>query len=70
MFKYHCSYLIYSDAFDSLQTPLRNEIDRQLRAVLTGENQAPEYAHLDATTRNEILSILLATKPSFASTFQ
>ena len=70
MFKYPCSYLIYSDAFDSLQTPLRDEIDRQLHAVLTGENQAPEYAHLDATTRSEILSILLATKPSFASTFQ
>jgi len=70
MFKYPCSYLIYSDAFDSLQTPLRDEIYCQLHAVLTGENQASEYAHLNATTGSEILSILLATKPSFAKTFQ
>lgn len=67
MFKYPCSYLIYSDTFDSLQTPLRAEIYRQLRAVLTGENQASEYAHLDATTRSDILSILIATKPSCAA---
>lgn len=67
VFKYPCSYLIYSDAFDSLQTPLRDEIYRRLAAVLTGENQAPEYAHLDSTTRSDILSILVETKPSFAT---
>lgn len=63
MFKYPCSYLIDSPSFDSLQEPLREEIGRQLLAVLSGQNTAAAYAHLDPQTRGEILSILKATKP-------
>jgi hypothetical protein len=66
MFKYPCSYLIYSSAFDSLEKPLQAEIIRQLGAILTGENPSEDYAHLDAQTRADILAILRETKPAFA----
>jgi hypothetical protein len=62
MFKYPCSYLIYSAAFDDLQPPLRREIYRQLLQVLTGENLADDYNHLDGPWRSSILTILQNTK--------
>lgn len=62
MFKYPCSYLIYSAAFDSLEKPLRSEIYDQLRRVLSGENQSDDYKHLDGPTRASILAILVETK--------
>lgn len=62
LFKYPCSYLIYSAAFDSMQEPLRREVGRQLSAVLSGENQGEEYQHLDTQTRTDILAILRDTK--------
>ncbi len=62
MFQFPCSYLIYSTAFDSLQPPLRDEIYRQLRHVLTGENRSEDYKHLDVSTRESIFAILLETK--------
>jgi len=58
LFKYPCSYLIHSDAFASLQNPLKDEIDRQLRSVLTGEDRSEAYEHLGAPTRRAILEIL------------
>ena len=63
MFKYPCSYLIYSPAFDSMQKPLKDEVTRQLLAVLQGENQDDTYRHLDAQTRADTLAILRETKP-------
>lgn len=65
MFKYPCSYLIYSATFDGLQKPLRDEIYRQLHAVLSGANQSDDYSHLDSKTRSDILAILQKTKPAF-----
>ena len=62
MFKYPCSYLIYSDAFDTLEPLLRSEIYRQLLLVLSSENRSDDYKHLDESTRNNILAILVETK--------
>jgi hypothetical protein len=62
MFKYPCSYLIYSDAFDSLEPLLRSEIYRQLLHVLSSENRSDDYKHLDESTRANILAILVETK--------
>ena len=64
IFKYPCSYLIYSPAFDSLQEPLREEVSRQLRSILEGKDSSKDYSHLDATIRADILQILRETKPS------
>jgi hypothetical protein len=67
LFKYPCSYLIYSAAFDSLPAPVLESFYRKLWSVLTGEDQRPKYAHLTATARRAIAEILADTKPGLPS---
>lgn len=61
LFKYPCSFLVYTEAFDALQPTLRTEILTQLRSVLTAETVPDEYSHLNATTRTELHEILSET---------
>lgn len=63
IFKYPCSYLIYSEAFDALPGPASEYVYRRLREVLTGRDRSPAYARLSEGDRRAILEILLATKP-------
>ncbi len=63
MFQYPLSYLIYSEAFDSLQPALRGEVCRQIKAVLENENSSEEYSHLTPETRSHIHEIVKETKP-------
>ncbi|HEX9005498.1 MAG TPA: hypothetical protein VGB07_36660 [Blastocatellia bacterium] len=62
LFKYPCSYLIYSEAFDSLPEPAKSYVYRRLLEVLSGRDQGQVFAHLGAEERRAILDILLATK--------
>jgi hypothetical protein len=62
IFKYPCSYLIYSDAFDALPEPAKGYVYRRLLEVLSGQDQGPDFAALPAGARGEILEILLQTK--------
>lgn len=62
IFRYPCSYLIYSSAFDALPEPAGGYVYRRLLEVLTGEDQSPDFAHLSQLDRQAILSILLETK--------
>ena len=48
IFKYPCSYLIYSDAFDALPEPARDYVYRRLLECFTGRDQSPEFARLSA----------------------
>jgi hypothetical protein len=64
IFKYPCSYLIYSESFDSLPEPAKSYIYGRLLDVLTGRDQSPDFAKLTAQSRRAILEILLATKPN------
>lgn len=63
LFKYPCSYLIYSEAFDSIPSPAKEFVYRRLFEVLTGSDQSPAYAALSSEDRRAILEILVATKP-------
>lgn len=63
IFKYPCSYLIYSEAFDGLPAPAREYVYHRLFEVLTGREHGPEFAKLSTEDRQAILEILLATKP-------
>jgi hypothetical protein len=63
IFKYPCSYLIYSDAFDSLPALAKEYVYHRLLDVLTGHDQSPDFASLTAIDRKAVLEILLATKP-------
>ncbi len=66
LFSYRCSYLIYSEAFDSLPEILQRSVLRRVDEVLTAPEPPPAYAHLAADERRAIHEILLATKPAFA----
>jgi hypothetical protein len=63
IFKYPCSYLIYSEAFDALPEPAKSYVYHRLFEVLTGREQGPEFARLTGEDRQAIIEILLATKP-------
>jgi hypothetical protein len=63
IFKYPCSYLIYSEAFDALPEPAKGYVYHRLLDVLTGREQSPDFAKLTGEDRRAILEILLATKP-------
>jgi hypothetical protein len=67
LFKYPCSYLIYSPAFDSLPEKLKSQVIARLKAVLGGEDESAEYDHLTPAMRQDILEILVATKADFKS---
>jgi hypothetical protein len=62
LFKYPCSYLIYSRSFDSLPEPMKARVYHRLREVLTGSDTSPQFAHLSPSDRRSILEILLDTK--------
>ncbi|WP_263378189.1 hypothetical protein [Granulicella paludicola] len=64
IFRYPCSYLIYSDAFDNIPEPAKGYIYHRLLAVLTGQDTSADFAALTEQDRSNILEILLATKPS------
>jgi len=63
IFKYPCSYLIYSEAFDAIPQPAKDYVYRRIFDVLSGREQGPEFASLSAEDRQAILEILVATKP-------
>jgi hypothetical protein len=64
IFKYPCSYLIYSDDFDALPSPAKEYVYHRLLEILTGRDQSPDFAKLTRQDRQTILEILLATKPN------
>jgi hypothetical protein len=63
IFKYPCSYLIYSEAFDHIPEPAKGYVYHRLLEILTGRERSPDFAKLTGEDRGAILEILLATKP-------
>jgi hypothetical protein len=70
IFRYPCSYLIYSDAFDRLPGPARQYVYHRLLAILSGGDQSPDFARLSAQDRRAILEILLGTKAGLPAEWQ
>jgi hypothetical protein len=62
LFRYPCSYLIYSDAFDSLPEPANGYVYHRLLEILRGEDRSADFARLSSDDRRAILEIVLATK--------
>jgi hypothetical protein len=63
VFKYPCSYLIYSEEFDALPDPIRHHVWQRLWVILNGQDTSGRYDHLSADDRQAILEILRDTKP-------
>lgn len=70
MFKYPCSYLIYSREFQALPSPVKNRVYRRLWEVLTQRDRSEKFAHLDAETRQAIYEILCDTHPDLCKSWQ
>jgi hypothetical protein len=70
IFRYSCSYLIYSSAFDTLPEPAKSYVYHRLLQVLSGQDQSPDFSRLTAPDRQAILSILLETKPGLPAEWQ
>ncbi len=58
LFKYRCSYLIYSSTFDQLQPTLRRRVLQRLWRVLTDPLSDSRYDYLEAGERDIIRQIL------------
>lgn len=62
MFRYPCSFLIYSEAFDNLPPEALSYVYRRLLEVLNGKDTSSTFAHLNTADRKAIREILLVTK--------
>jgi len=67
MFRYPCSFLIYSKAFDALPKSALDYFYRRLWNVLTGKEKDPVFASLTRSDREAILEILRQTKSGLPS---
>ena len=63
LFKYPCSYLIYSEAFDSLPAKLKEHLYQRLWEILSGKDTNPDFQSLTPQSRQDMLEILAETKP-------
>lgn len=69
LFRYPCSYLIYSEAFDNIPQPALDRLYRRLWQVLTWRTKEPAFATLSEADRAAILEILRETKKGLPSYF-
>ena len=65
LFKYPCSYLIYSSSFDALPEPMLKFVRERVSRVLSGEDKSEAFSHLTQADRDAIREILAETKPGF-----
>ena len=62
LFRYPMSFLVYSEAFDSLPPVVKDYVWRRLWDVLSGREQRKEFAALSPQDRVAVREILLETK--------
>ena len=65
MFRYPCSFLIYSKTFDQLPEPILTYVERRLIEILKDEDTGTDFVHLSKKDRIAILEILMETKQGF-----
>ncbi len=70
LFKYPCSFLIYSESFDALQPELKAMIYQRLFDILTGKNKSQDFKNLTPEMRRALLEILADTKNDLPESWQ
>ncbi len=65
MFRYPCSYLIYSPSFAELPGEVKEYVLRRMREVLSGEDKSEKFAHLTEGDRVAMREILEETLPGW-----
>jgi hypothetical protein len=61
LFRYRCSYMIYSAAFTGMPPEMKQRVYRRIWQALDVARPDPEYAYLPAAEKQAIRSILRAT---------
>ena len=70
LFRYPCSYMIYTDAFDALPVLAKDAVYARLWSVLSGQEQDEVYARLSRDDRQAIVEILRDTKSDLPIYFE
>lgn len=63
MFRYRCSYMLYTDSWQKLPTALRERVYFKMAEGLRDQNANPAYAHLPPEEKRTIRTILKETLP-------
>jgi hypothetical protein len=63
LFKYRCSFMIYSITFQNLIPPLKETVISHLDTILAGQDISGRYNHLTDSERTHIRRILTDTLP-------
>jgi len=69
LLRYPCSYLIYSEPFDSLPARAKTAVYARMWEILSGQERDQRYAVLTPADRRAILEILSETKADAAAYF-
>ncbi|SHJ37848.1 hypothetical protein SAMN02745181_1912 [Rubritalea squalenifaciens DSM 18772] len=59
MFKYRCSYMIFSKSFEYLPTPIKQKVLEDLHTILTSDNNRPSLPELSSREKQRAHAILL-----------
>jgi len=65
LFKYPCSYLIYSPSFAALPHEVKDYVLLRMREVLSGQDKSEKFQHLSVADRQAIGEILAETLPAW-----
>jgi hypothetical protein len=69
LFRYPCSYMIYTDAFEALLPAAKDAIYTRMWDVLSRRAREPRYRRLGLPDRRAIVEILRATKRDLPASF-
>jgi hypothetical protein len=70
LFRYPCSYMIYTEAFDALPPAAKTAVYERLWEVLSGKDPDKVYLQLQVADRRAIVEILRDTKKDLPAYFQ
>ena len=70
LMRYPCSYMIYSNAFDSLPAEAKEGVYSRMWQILSGKDKRSKYARLSLVDRQAIVEMLIETKKGLPEYFQ
>ena len=70
LFRYPCSYMIYSEAFDALPAGAKDAVYTRMWQVLSGQERGQKYARFARADRQAVVDILRETKRDLPAYFQ
>jgi hypothetical protein len=70
LFRYPCSYMIYSPLFDGLAPQAKEAIYRRLWMILSGQSKDRKYSRMSLQDRVSIVEILQDTKKDIPPYFR